>query len=200
MKRVLFLVCGAALILIAGGCFLILLADAALAPKSYRATAQIQFAPDAPLPQLSGGLSANLLSSLAKLPKFVEQLASEKHRTASLTETEAIRWLQDFTTITQDPASRAVLLTYYGYDSDNTASVANVLARAWVKENSPMATILPASAQTAHPPLAGFFKSPHVFIPLLATLAGAVIFWLGWRMPSTLVNNPVTNLVVEGKY
>lgn len=100
------------LLLLAGGRFLILLADAALAPKSYRATAQIQFAPDMPFPQPSDELSSDLLSALAKSPKFIAQLASEKHHTASLTEAEAIRWLQKFAVITQpgEPCGSADLL------------------------------------------------------------------------------------------
>ena len=200
MKRFLFLVCGVGLILIAGGRLLVILADTALAPDTYRATARIELHANTSVPQNSLELSGKILSTLATPPKFVEQLASEKHHTANLTEAEAIRWLQKFTVIIQDPASRAVLLTYYGYDSDNTASVANVLARAWVEKNSPAAKIVPASAQVAHAPLAGFFKSPQVVILLLATLAGAVVFWLGWRMPTPHVSNPVAPLVIEAKY
>lgn len=201
MRRVLFLVCGAGLLLIAGGRFLILLGDYALQPDSSRATAQIQFTTGFPLPNLSGGLSANLLSSLAKSTKFVEQLASKKHHTAKLTEAEAIQWLQRNTTIQHDPTHHSILLTYHGDVPENTVSVMHILARALAEQNSPAATVLPAAeAQVNHPPLAGFFKSPHVFIPLLATLASVVIFFLGWRMPTTPVGNSVSPLVVDAKY
>ncbi len=201
MKRFLFLVCGAALLLIAGGRFFILLGDYALQPDSYRATAQIQFAPGTPLPQSLDRLPANLLSSLAKSPKFVEQLASEKYQTAKLSEAEATQWLQRSTKIEHDPTHHSILLTYYGDVPENTVSVANGLARALAEEHSPAATVLPAAeAQVNHPPLAGFFKSPHVFIPLLATLAGVIVLLFGWRIRQTLVNNPVAPVVVETKY
>ena len=186
MKRFLFLLCGAALLLIAGGRFLILLGDYALQPDSYRATAKIHFADNTPLPQLSDCLSATVLSSLVKTPKFIEQLMSEKFHTAKLTEAEAIQWIQLYTKIESDPTHRSILLTYQGDVPENTIFVANGLARALAEKNSPSTTVLQAPAALGfHWPLAGFFKSSHVSIPLLATLAGAVIFLLGWRMPTT---------------
>jgi hypothetical protein len=188
MKRFLFLVCGAALLLIAGGRFLIILADAALAPDSYRATVRIQLSENTSLPQNALELSGKILSTLGGSPKFVEQLTSEKLHGPRLNEKEAAQWLQKFTAIKQSPGSRDVLLTYYGYDLENTSSVANALARAWVEDNSISATIFPTAAQVNSAPIlaiTGFFRSSHVYIPLLLALAGAVIFFLGWRMPSS---------------
>ena len=192
MKRFLFLVCGAALLLIAGGRFLMILADAALAPDTYRATARIQLSEDISLAQKSLELSGKILSTLGGSPKFVEQLTSAKPHGPRLNEKEAAQWLQKFTTIKQAPGSRDVLLTYYGYDLENTASVANVLARAWVEDNSVSATIFPAASQVNRAQIlaiTGFFRSPHVYIPLLLAFAGAVILFLGWRMPSTLTDH-----------
>ncbi len=201
MKRFLFLVCGAALLLIAGGRFLVLLGGFALMPENFRATAQVQFADNTPLPQLSDCLSATVLSSLVKTPKFVEQLMLEKFHTAKLTEAEAIQWIQRSTIIESDPTHRSILLTFQGDVPENTVFVANGLARALAERNSPSATALPATAALGfHPPLAGFFKSPHVYIPLLVTLAGAMIFFLGWRMATTLINNLPTTVVVPTKY
>ena len=201
MKRFLFLVCGGALILIAGGRFLVLLGEFALMPENFRATAQVQFADNTPLPQLSDCLSATVLSSLVKTPKFVEQLMSEKFHTARLTEAEAIQWIQRSTIIESDPTHRSILLTYQGDVPENTIFVANGLARALAEKNSPSTTILQAPAALGfHTPLAPFLSSSRVLIPLLATLAGAVIFFLGWRMATTLINNLPTTVVVPAKY
>jgi hypothetical protein len=199
MKRFLFLVCGAALLLIAGGRFLMILADTALAPDTYRATARIQLSDNTSLPQSSLELSGKILSTLATSPKFVEQLTSERIPSTRLNEREAAQWLQKFTTIKQSPGSRDVLLTYYGNDLDNTTSVASVLARVWVEENNLRATIFPAAVQVNTPSILGFFGHPHVSIPLFATLVGAVIFFLGWRMSTTPDNHPTTP-AIAAKY
>lgn len=198
MKRFLFLLCGAALLLIAGGRFLMILADAALAPDTYRATVRIQLTDNTSLPQNSLKLSDKIFSTLGGSPKFVEQLTSVKPHGPRLNEKETAQWLQKFTTIKQAPGSRDVLLTYYGYDLENTSSVANVLARAWVEDNSISATIFPAATQVNRAPIiaiTGFIRSPHVYIPLLLAFAGVVIFLLGWRMPTTPDNHAVTHAI-----
>ena len=202
MKRFLFLFCGAGLLIIAGGRFFVLLGDYALMQENFRSTAQVQFADNTPLPQLSDCLSATVLSSLVKTPKFVEQLMSEKFHVAKLTEAEAIQWIQRCTKIEHDATRRLVLLTYQGDVPENTIFVANGLARALDEKNSPAATVLQSPAALGfNPPLTAFFKSSQSLVPLLVTLAGAVIFFLGWRMPSTpLVNNSTTPAVVEAKY
>ena len=201
MKRFLFLVCGAALLLIAGGRFFILLGDYALMPEHFRATAQVQFTNNASLPQLSDCLSASVLSSLIKTPKFIEQLMSEELHTSKLTEAEAIQWIQRQTRIELDPMRRSIVLTYFGDVPEKTIFVVNGLACALSENDSPSTTVLPAPAALSfHWPLAPFLCSSHVLIPLLVTLAGAVIFFLGWKMPTTLARNTGSPMVVEANY
>lgn len=170
-----------------------ILADTALAPDTYRATARIQLNENTSLPQNSLELSGKILTTLGGSPKFVEQLTSKKLHGPRHNGKEAAQWLQKFTTIKQAPGRRDVLLTYYGYDLENTSSMANVLARAWVEDNSVSSTIFPAAAQVNRAPtftITGFFRAPHVHIPLLLSIAGAVVFFLGWRMQTTLINAP----------
>lgn len=200
MKRFLFLICGAALLIIAGGRFLIHAGELVLSPDPFRATVQIHFPTDAHLPLQETGLTAKLLTPLAQSKKFVEQLKSEKHPVEISTEAEVVKALQTFSAIERDPSRNIVLLSYSGYDSDNAMSIASTLAHCWVEEYSLQATILPATIQKIRHGYIPFLRSPIVLIPLLTSIAGAVLFFLGWRMPPSPVNESTSHTVITVKY
>ena len=201
MKRFLFLICGAALLLIAGARFLILAGERALSPNPFCATVQIQFPHAASLPPQEFGLTDKLLTPLAQSKPFVKQLGAGKfYPVATSSQAEVIRSLQTLSAIRRVPGQNSVQLTFGSYDAENALSIASILARRWLEEYALQATILPATLTEIRGGYLNFLRSPIVLIPLLASIAGAILIFFGWRMATTHNTSSTSPALITAKY
>jgi hypothetical protein len=205
MKRFLFMFCGAALAIIAGGRVLILLADIVTSPNSYSATAHIQLSQGTPLLDFTGGFSTKDIDSITGSEHFRKLLSGMTSDEMRLNQREAVELIEKVATLKTDTANRQVLVSVVGSNPENVTAVAQVLGRTWLAQNITDATMLPVQPATVLRPYRlpsawSVFKSPHLYIPILLAIAGGVFFNIGWWLPRTEVSSSTTAVVLAPKY
>lgn len=197
MKRFLFLSCGAALVILAGWRYVIILADVALSSNKFFATARIQFSANTPLPEVADGFSSKNIVSLTTSAHFRELLRGTTEFGMALSQREAVEQIEKFTTLKTDTANRQMLVTTYGSNAESVTDVAYALARTWLEQNAPGEMVLPVQpAKVVRPSVWAYIR----VVPFLLMVCGGVIFLIGWRMPRTAFTQTAPITVIAAKY